>query len=252
MEKRKPVGREKRGAGFQTCGTAGGLVKPAADWKLLDALKKMAAEAAVDEVKSGMVLGIGTGSTAKYAILKLGKLVAGGFDVVGIPTSLQTERLCLAHGIPLGNVNDYDSIDLCIDGADEVDRKLNLIKGGGGALTREKIVASMAKRFLVVVDEGKLVETLGKFPVAVECLNFGKRAVIKRLGALGASVSERNFITDSGNCIVDACFGRIGNPKKLEIEINNVPGVLENGIFPKGFASRVYAGARSGLRVIKG
>lgn len=227
------------------------MIKNAVGRNVLAGLKRLAAEAAVDEVKNGAVLGIGTGSTVKYAILKLGRLVAGGLGIVGIPTSVRTERLCLDCGIPLGNVNDYDSIDLCIDGADEVDKKMNLVKGGGGALTREKIAASMAKRFLVVVDEEKLVETLGRFPVAVECLDFGKRAVAKRLEALGASVSERDFITDSGNRIIDARFGRIENPKKLEREINGIPGVLENGIFPRGFASRVYVGTRSGLRVLK-
>lgn len=214
-------------------------------------LKKMAAEAAVDEVKSGMVLGVGTGSTVKYAISKLGQLVSEGLEVTAIPTSVQTERLCLEVGVPVGDVNDYESIDLCIDGADEVDRKLNLIKGGGGALTREKIVASMAKKLFVVVDEGKLVERLGAFPVAVECLEFGKKGVAKRLAALGASVSERDFVTDNGNRILDAAFGKIENPKKLEKEINNVPGVLENGIFPKGFVNRVYVGGAARLRVIK-
>ncbi len=215
-------------------------------------LKKMAAEAAVDEVKSGMVLGIGTGSTVKHAILKLGRLVSEGLEVTAIPTSLQTEKLCLGVGVPLGDVNEYDSIDLCIDGADEVDRKLNLIKGGGGALTREKIVAGMAKKFFVVVDAGKLVEGLGAFPVAVECLEFGKTGVAKRLAGLGASVSERDFVTDNGNRILDAALGKIENPKKLEKEINNVPGVLENGIFPKEFVNRVYVGAAGGLRVLRG
>lgn len=216
-----------------------------------ESLKKMAGEAAAGAVKGGRVIGMGTGSTVRYAILRLGTLVAGGLDIVAIPTSLQTERLCIENRIKVGTPNDYDSVDLCIDGADEVDPQLNLIKGGGGALTREKIVASMAKRFLVVIDEGKLVERLGKFPVAVECLGFGKRLVKRRLEALGASVLERDFTTDNGNRILDARFGRIADPEALEREIDVIPGVLENGIFPCRLASRVYVGSAAGLKVIE-
>ncbi len=221
----------------------------------VEALKRMAGEKAAEMVKDGMVVGLGTGSTVKYTILRLGEMVREGLDIVGIPTSEATERLARSVGIKLGSLDDYESIDLTIDGADEVDVNLNLIKGGGGALLREKMVAYYSKYEVIVVDERKLSEYLGGFPLPVEVTRFGHRRTMSTLEGFGCSPTLRMndgkiFITDNGNYIIDCKFNRIDNPANLSIELNSVPGVVENGLFV-GLANEVIAGTKNGLKVLK-
>ena len=211
----------------------------------MEELKLIAAREAVGLVKDKMVIGLGTGSTVKYVISELGKKE---LDIVAVPTSSDTEKLARGAGIKLASPNDYKRLDMAIDGADEVDNELNLIKGRGGALTREKIVASLTDNFIVVVDESKLVDRLGA-PVAVECLQFGKEQVRTRLEEMGASVVERKFTTDDGNIILDAKFDEI--KMDMEEKINNIPGVVENGLFPNSYVNRVYVGTRNGVRLLR-
>jgi len=210
--------------------------------------KKLAGEEAVDYVKDGMVVGLGTGSTVKHTILKLGE---SGLKIKGVPTSKATARLASKVGIKLVEPNDVKKIDIDIDGADQVGSHNDLIKGGGGALTREKIVAAMAERFIVVVDETKVVSYFS-FPVAVEVLEFNLRGAQRSLEKLGAVVSvrmkgEKMYKTDSGNRVVDAKFGGLNDPEWMEKRINNIPGVIENGIFPRRYVSDVLVGGRKGV-----
>ncbi|MFH1786842.1 MAG: ribose-5-phosphate isomerase RpiA [archaeon] len=209
-------------------------------------LKQMAGTAAARYVDGGMVVGLGTGSTVKYTIQEIGRLK---LKILGVPTSKATERLARTCGIRLTSPNKVDSIDVTIDGADEIDAEMNLIKGGGGALTREKIVASMSKLYVVVADESKVVQTLGKFPLPIEVLEFAKRNVSRTLLKFGAtSVTERKGKTDNGNIILDAKFPAILNPLKLEKDLNNLPGVIENGIFPKRYVNYVVIGTKKGVK----
>ncbi len=215
--------------------------------------KKMAALKAVEWVRDGMVIGLGTGSTAYYAIEVIGKLVKEGHDLVGVPTSKNTEKLALEFGIPLTSLESVNDIDLTIDGADEVDLRLRLIKGMGGALLREKIVASVSRQEIVAVDDSKLVDVLGtKSPLPVEVVPFGhKRAkeAIERLRCKAQLRGENNpFVTDSGNYIYDCRFVGIENPEDLEKRLNLIPGVVENGLFI-GLATRVVIGTEKGVVV---
>jgi ribose 5-phosphate isomerase A len=215
--------------------------------------KKMAALKAVEWVRDGMVIGLGTGSTAYYAIEVIGKLVKEGHDLVGVPTSKNTEKLALEFGIPLTSLESVNDIDLTIDGADEVDLRLRLIKGMGGALLREKIVASVSRQEIVAVDDSKLVDVLGtKSPLPVEVVPFGhKRAkeAIERLRCKAQLRGENNpFVTDSGNYIYDCRFVRIENPEDLEKRLNLIPGVVENGLFI-GLTTRVVIGTEKGVVV---
>ena len=199
--------------------------------------KKLAGEAAVDLVKDGMVIGLGTGSTVRYFIEGIGKKVAEGLKVIGIPTSVQTEKIARKAGIEITTLQEHSKLDLTVDGADEVDSELNLIKGMGGALFREKIVAKAAKRFVVVVDSSKLVRLLGeKTPVPVEVHIFGWKATSDWLRSKGCLPALRKsgqnpYLTDNGNFIIDCHFGAIPDPAGLESQLNNVPGAVENGIF---------------------
>ncbi|WP_179195761.1 ribose-5-phosphate isomerase RpiA [Bacillus sp. OV166] len=198
--------------------------------------KKEVGEKAVDYVKEGMVVGLGTGSTVFYTISKLGKLVQQGFSIKGIPTSKQTEKLAIDVGIPIVSLNEIDHIDLAIDGADEVNRDLDLIKGGGGALLREKIIAKAAKTFIVVSDSHKNVETLGTFPLPIEVVPFGYEMTMKYIRELGGNPKLREkdgnpFLTDNGNFIIDSSFQEINHPKELEENLNLIPGVVDNGLF---------------------
>jgi ribose 5-phosphate isomerase A len=215
--------------------------------------KKMAALKAVEWVRDGMVIGLGTGSTAYYAIEVIGKLVKEGHDLIGVPTSKNTEKLALEFGIPLTSLENVNDIDLTIDGADEVDLRLRLIKGMGGALLREKIVASVSRQEIVAVDDSKLVDVLGtKSPLPVEVVPFGhKRAkeAIERLRCKAQLRGENNpFVTDSGNYIYDCRFVRIENPEDLEKRLNLIPGVVENGLFI-GLTTRVVIGTEKGVVV---
>jgi ribose 5-phosphate isomerase A len=198
--------------------------------------KKEVGEKAVDYVKEGMVVGLGTGSTVFYTISKLGKLVQQGFSIKGIPTSKQTEKLAIDVGIPIVSLNEIDHIDLAIDGADEVNRDLDLIKGGGGALLREKIIAKAAKTFIVVSDSHKNVDTLGTFPLPIEVVPFGYEMTMKYIRELRGNPKLREkdgnpFLTDNGNYIIDSSFQEINHPKELEKNLNLIPGVVDNGLF---------------------
>ncbi len=209
--------------------------------------KRLAGEKACGYIKDGMVVGLGTGSTVFYTLKKIGEL---GLDIIGIPTSVDTERKCTEFGIRTGTINDYDP-ELAIDGADEVNPNKQLIKGGGGALTREKIIDYRAKRFIVVVGENKLVSHLGqRFYLPVEVVKFAwKRTQRELKGRFGfEKVVRRDFITDNGNYILD-CYGKVESPAEWEMEINSVPGVVENGLFTRD-VYRVVVGSERGVREI--
>jgi ribose 5-phosphate isomerase A len=198
--------------------------------------KKLVGETAVDYVKEGMVLGLGTGSTVFYTIAKLGSLVQQGFSIKGVPSSIKTEKLALEVGIPLVPFNQIKQIDLAIDGVDEVDLNLNLIKGGGGALLREKIIAKAAKSFIIVADSRKIVNKLGSFPLPVEVVPFGLRMTMKSIQDLGLSPEIRQingflYKTDNGNYIVDCKLPEKINLEDLEQNLNLIPGVVDNGLF---------------------
>lgn len=222
----------------------------------VEAMKRRAAEAAVALVKEGNVVGLGTGSTARYAIRKLGDMAQDGFGVRGVPTSIATANLAKEHGIPLTSLEECPVLDLTIDGADEVDVKLNLIKGMGGALFREKLVAAASKRVAIAVDRSKLVKRLGfRAPVPVEVHPFGWKVSRARLEALGATAELRmaggsNYRTDNDNYVLDCRFRSIKDPAELERSINNVPGVIENGIFV-GVASLVFVADEKGVKTLR-
>jgi ribose 5-phosphate isomerase A len=204
-------------------------------------MKQEVGKAAAALVKSGTIVGLGTGSTTAYAIQYIGARLKSGDlrDIVGIPTSFQAEVLSKQYGIPLTTLDAVDHIDLAIDGADEVDPQKNLIKGGGAAHTREKVVDYLANQFIVVVDSGKLVDRLGSvFAVPVEVIPMAISPVMRAIEKLDGKPELRMgvkkagpVITDQGNMVIDARFDRLDNPAELEKTLNNIPGVLENGIF---------------------
>jgi ribose 5-phosphate isomerase A len=220
-------------------------------------LKEMAAREAVKHVKDGMVVGLGSGSTASIAIRFLGDKVKEGWKLVGVPTSRDSEVLGKSVGITIGELKDYPDVDLTIDGADEVDPELNLIKGLGGALVREKIVAAATKVEIIIVDESKLVGYLGqKAPLPVEIVKFASESTMRRLQKFGCvpTLREKNglaFITDNGNLIADCRFQRIDNPAKMESDLNLVPGVVDNGLFV-GLTDKVIVASKAGVRTIEG
>jgi len=220
----------------------------------IDKLKRAAAHAAAAELQNGMIVGLGSGSTAKLVVDEIGVRVKEGLRIIGIPTSEQTGEQARGLGIPLATLGEHAQIDVTIDGADEVEVKtLNLIKGGGGNQLREKIVASASARLVITVDESKLVEQLGeRAPVPVEVAQFGWQATERRLVKLGAvpTLRERDgavFVTDGGNYILDCAFGRIKSVKDLDRELNGVVGVVEHGLFI-GMASLVIIGASDGVK----
>ncbi len=216
----------------------------------MEELKRKAACEAVKEIKDGMIVGLGTGSTAKYAILKLGEMVKEGLDIIGIATSLESERIAKQVGINVADINEYDSIDITIDGADQVDDNLNLIKGGGGALLREKIIASCSKREIIVVDESKIVSGFS-FPLPVEVVKFGWKRTAEKLAKLNFKPRIRHgFVTDNGNYILDCEYDKLENVEEMEAEINNLPGVVENGLFI-GLASEVIIGKKEGTEIMR-
>jgi ribose 5-phosphate isomerase A len=198
--------------------------------------KKEVGEKAVEFIKDGMIVGLGTGSTVYYFISKLGELVQQGLSVKGVPTSNQTEKLAIKLGIPLVSFGEIEQIDVAIDGADEVNPDLNLIKGGGGALLREKIIAKSAKTFIVVADSHKNVDTIGTFPLPIEVVPFGYEMTMKYIRELGGNPTLRQkggtpFLTDNGNYIIDSSFQEINQPEELEKNLNLLPGVVDNGLF---------------------
>ena len=204
-----------------------------------DAEKILAAQRAVEFVRDGQLVGLGTGSTAAHAIRILGKRVEAGLSIQGVPTSNATEQLAREVGIELVSLNQVDEIDITIDGADEVDPQFNMIKGGGGALTREKLVAVASKKRVIAVDQSKLVDRLGaRFPIPVEVLPFGFRVVARALDSLGChpKIREINgapFVTDNMNWIVDCASGPVDDPLLLEQEIKQISGVVECGLFAR-------------------
>ncbi len=201
------------------------------------ALKKMAADAAVEYVKDGHIVGLGTGSTFRYVVAMLAERIKKGLRIRGVATSLETARLAKEAGIPLLADDAEWVVDLALDGADQVDPRLNLIKGGGGALLKEKIVAAAATRFVVVVDETKRVPVLGgSFPLPVEVVPFGWRTLAKRLERFDCRVAPRMkdgalFVTEAGHYILDLWFPKIDDPARLEAELEKTPGVICTGLF---------------------
>ncbi len=202
-----------------------------------DKEKEIAARASLRFVKDGDVVGLGTGSTAAYAVQFLGERVQAGLKIRGIPTSIHTQEQAASLRIPLTTLDEVQQIDVTIDGADEIDPGLRLIKGGGGALLREKIVASASRKLVIIADSSKQVAMLGKFPVPVEVIKFAEALVAKEIAALGAAVKVRTdssggkFITDEGNHILDCNFGQIPDPPALAKSLGAIPGVVEHGLF---------------------
>lgn len=218
----------------------------------LDELKRQAALKAVDYVQDGMVIGLGTGSTAKHMILALGERIRQGLKIRGVPTSQETADLARSQGIPLIESDNTWTLDLAIDGADQVDPQLCLIKGGGGALLKEKIVAAAARQLIIVVDHTKRVPVLGNsFPLPIEVVPFGWGNTAKQLEAIAgkAVLRERGglpFRTEAGHLILDLHVGSITDPADLEIRLNQVPGVVETGLFV-GRTSLLIVGAPEGV-----
>ena len=206
---------------------------------MMEELKKKAGEEAANRIQSGQRIGLGTGSTVRYFLEALGKRLSSGelSHIVGVPTSKNTEKLARSLNIPLTTLETESSLDLCVDGADEVDPQLNLIKGLGGALLREKIVAMASERFIVIVDNGKLVQRLGeKCPVPAEVLPFGWNTTAEQIKALGGRPALRAdnsspYITDQKNHILDCHFGPIGDAESLAQQLDSIAGVLGHGLF---------------------
>ncbi len=226
------------------------------------ALKIEAARVALSHVEDGMKLGIGTGSTAEEFVRLLAVRISEGLRIIGVPTSERTAELCRDLGVPLATLDEEPALDLTIDGADEIGPGLSLVKGGGGALLREKIVAFASKRMIVIADSSKVVETLGKFPLPVEVNPFGLGATrlaietaANRLGLSGAIVlRERNderFVTDGGHVILDASFGRIPDPLALSDALHAIPGVVEHGLF-LNLADLAVVAEPDGVKTIDG
>ncbi|HEV3222560.1 MAG TPA: ribose-5-phosphate isomerase RpiA [Puia sp.] len=218
--------------------------------------KQLAAEKAVSFLENGMTIGLGTGSTAYWAIEKIGeKVKKENWKIRAIATSIRSEEQARGLGIPIFDFSTIKSIDITIDGADEVDAELQLIKGGGGALLREKIVASNSKHLIVVADESKWVKTLGCFPLPVEVVHFGWQRTFEKLQLLGCEAKRRMqengpYLTDNGNYIVDCAFREIKDPPALHEAVNAITGVVDNGLFIR-IASKLVLGLNNGeTRVI--
>lgn len=216
------------------------------------AAKEATGRHAATYVADGMRVGLGTGSTVHFTILDLGERAQAGLDIVCTATSDRTERLAREVGLTVVAPDEIGALDLAIDGADEVDPDLNLTKGGGGAHTREKIVASMAPRFIVVVDESKVVDRLGPFGTPLEVLDFAPATVAGWVRDLGAAeVTTREDRSDSGNLLMDARFGAIEDPVALAARLSAVPGIVDHGIFPGHLVERVIiAGNDGSVRVM--
>lgn len=223
-----------------------------------DELKKMAAEAAVDRLESGMVVGLGTGSTARFALERLSELIRAGRlkKILGIPSSLQTEREARELRIPLTGFESHPIIDVTIDGADEVDPGLNLIKGGGGALLREKVLAQASRCNIIIVDESKLSERLGtKWALPVEVVPFARAVEEHFLKSIGATVALRTrngqaVATDQGNLLLDARFGPMDDPGRLADLLGGRAGIVEHGLFV-GLAHELFVAGADGIRHLK-
>jgi len=219
-----------------------------------------AALRAIENVKDAFTVGLGSGSTVAYAIAELGKKIEREqLHVLAVPTSYQASMLAAKNGIQITSLDEHTKLDLTIDGADQIDRKLNLIKGMGGALTREKVVASASEKLIIIADETKKVATLGEknHPVPLEILPFAITPVLGKVGEIGGKTVLREgkgkvgpVISDNGNIIADAYFGPIYEPAELETRLRNIPGILENGLFVE-MARVIYLGTRSGVEKIE-
>ena len=228
----------------------------------MDDLKRQAAARALEQVRDGMKLGLGTGSTAKHFVELLGERVRAGLGVIGVPTSEATRADAERCGVPLTTLDDVDRLDLTVDGADEIDPSLNLIKGGGGALLREKIVAAASDRMIVIADDTKWVEVLGRFPLPVEVISFGLAATQRAMGRVFAEAGVSGhmavrkgrdghvFVTDGGHWIVDAHLGQIPDAPRLAELLNSIPGVVEHGLFI-GLACTAVLASPQGIRVVE-
>ena len=222
--------------------------------RMNDAGKSRAADRAIQFVQNGQVVGLGTGSTAAFAIKGLGRLVREGLRIAGVPTSTRSEQLARKVGIPIVDLNECSRVDITIDGADQVDDRFDMIKGGGGALIREKLVAIASDREVIVVDRSKLVSQLGgPVPLPVEVLPFGWRLASRFLQELGGVPRLRQsggvpFESDNGNYILDCDFGAIPDAGTLEKRVRQVPGVVESGLFV-GLADMLIIGSESGVEI---
>ena len=202
-----------------------------------DLEKQAVARAALSFVENGQVVGLGSGSTSTYFIQFLADRVKAGLKIRGVPTSVRTQQLAEKCGIPLATLDQVEALDIDVDGADEFDPQLQLVKGGGGALLREKIIASASKKFVVLADASKQVPILGKFPLPVEVIPFAETLLTQRISALGATVTLRKtmdgtaYKTDEGHHILDCHFGRIPDPAKLARTLSDMPGIVEHGLF---------------------
>ena len=227
-----------------------------------DAQKRAAAARAVEFVQSGMRLGLGTGSTAKHFVELIGARVRDGLDIVAVPTSEATHADAKRCGIPLTTLDESPELDLTVDGADEIAPDLSLIKGGGGALLREKIVAAASARMIVIADRSKWVGALGGFPLPIEVTPFGfaatRRAVEKAIAAIGRpgllnlrqGKDGHAFVTDGGHWIIDAVLGRIDDPEAMAHALSAVPGVMEHGLFI-GLAQMAIIGGSEGIKIVE-
>ncbi|MDB5538148.1 MAG: rpiA [Devosia sp.] len=231
------------------------------DKSVSEALKRQAAAMALNDIRSGMRLGLGTGSTARHFVDLLGEKVAAGFECLCVPTSEVTAAQARSLNIPLTDLDTIDRLDVTVDGADEIDPGLNLIKGAGGALLREKIVAASSDMMIVIADASKLVETLGRFPLPIEVNRFALGAtrrslevVLAQHGAEGGlrlrqMAAGDSFVTDGGHLILDAFFGRISQPEALSRALLDVPGVVQHGLF-LNMCKKAYVAKADGVRTI--
>ncbi|HUT81528.1 MAG TPA: ribose-5-phosphate isomerase RpiA [Candidatus Bathyarchaeia archaeon] len=222
-------------------------------------MKKKSAKEALKFVREGMVIGVGSGSTVREFIRLLSESKLDIQSIICIPSSYDTEQLLIENSLHVGVLNQYSEIDLTVDGADRVDGNLNVIKGGGGAHLREKIIAAAAKEVIIIVDDSKIVDSLGgSYPVPVEVIPHAKEFVINKIRELGGKPTIRKAsdklgptISDNGNIILDVDFQEIKNPDELEKSINNIPGVLENGIFPNRLITKVIIASTTEIKIKK-
>ncbi|HEY8577572.1 MAG TPA: ribose-5-phosphate isomerase RpiA [Devosia sp.] len=224
-------------------------------------LKRQAAAMALDTLQPGMRLGLGTGSTARHFVALLGERVAQGFDCICVPTSEATAEQARSLDIPLSDLDTLDRLDVTVDGADEIDPRLNLIKGGGGALLREKIVAAASDAMIVIADSSKLVDVLGRYPLPIEVNRFGLGATQRTVGEVIASNGAEGglrlrqdgsgapFVTDGGHLILDAFFGRISQPEALGRDLLDIAGVVQHGLFIQ-MCKTAYVAAPDGVRTL--
>jgi len=218
--------------------------------------KQKAGEYAATLIEDGITVGIGTGSTVYFFIYALAKRIKEGLQVTGVTTSSQSQQLATELGIHLMDLNDVQQIDITVDGADEIDKDLQLIKGGGGALLQEKIVAAASKKLVIIADESKLVNQLGKFPLPVEVIPFGWKQTMKQIQELGCekiilrSKEQQTFVSDQGHYILDCYFEKIANAVSLNQQLNIIPGVVENGLFINMANSAIIAYSDGSIKTI--